>query len=53
VKSGKKKLGRTVHPVPREIDESVAALKLRAMGVAIDRLTKEQQEYLAAWHIGT
>jgi adenosylhomocysteinase len=53
VKTGKKKLGKVVHPVPREIDESVAALKLKAMGVSIDKLTKEQQEYLAAWHIGT
>jgi adenosylhomocysteinase len=53
VKMGRKKLGRTVHAVPRDIDESVAALKLKAMGVAIDRLTKEQQKYLAAWNVGT
>lgn len=37
------------HPVPREIDERVAALKLRADGVAIDRLSPEQERYLESW----
>jgi adenosylhomocysteinase len=49
----KKRLSRDVHPVPAEIDNTVAALKLKAMGVAIDRLTKEQKKYLAAWDVGT
>ena len=36
-----------------EFDKEVARLKLRAMGVAIDSLTAEQQEYLASWEEGT
>jgi adenosylhomocysteinase len=49
----KKRLSRDVHPVPAEIDSAVADLKLKAMGVGIDRLTKEQEKYLAAWDMGT
>jgi len=49
----KKRLSKDVHPVPAEIDGAVAALKLKAMGVGIDRLTKEQEKYLAAWDMGT
>jgi adenosylhomocysteinase len=46
-------LANTVHSVPREIDEQIARLKLRAMGVRIDRLSPEQKKYLAAWEEGT
>jgi len=53
VATRKKRLSRDVHPVPAEIDSAVAALKLKAMGVGIDRLTKEQRKYLAAWDMGT
>jgi adenosylhomocysteinase len=53
VATRKKRLSRSVHPVPEEIDNAVAALKLKAMGVGIDRLTKEQEKYLAAWDMGT
>jgi adenosylhomocysteinase len=42
-----------VYPVPGEIDGEVARLKLEAMGVGIDRLTKEQEEYLGSWSMGT
>jgi adenosylhomocysteinase len=42
-----------VHPVPREIDAEVARLKLRAMGIEIDRLTPEQEQYLRSWESGT
>lgn len=38
-----------VIPVPAEIDESVAWLKLRALGREINRLTKEQEAYLNNW----
>ncbi|MEM4161227.1 MAG: adenosylhomocysteinase [Thermoplasmata archaeon] len=48
-----KKLQPQVYPVPKEIDEKVAFLKLRAMGVEIDSLSKEQQRYLASWEEGT
>jgi adenosylhomocysteinase len=46
-------LERKVYPVPREIDEEIARLKLGTMGVAIDRLTEEQERYLASWDEGT
>jgi len=35
-----------VYQVPREIDEAVAALKLKAMKLGIDKLTPEQKSYL-------
>jgi adenosylhomocysteinase len=42
-----------VYPVPTEIDEEVAKLKLQAMGVEIDALTAEQRDYLSSWQQGT
>jgi adenosylhomocysteinase len=42
-----------VYTVPKEIDETVAELKLKAMGISIDKLTPEQQKYLSTWEIGT
>jgi adenosylhomocysteinase len=42
-----------VYPVPAEIDAEVARLKLHAMGVEIDALTAEQEEYLRSWEQGT
>ncbi len=42
-----------VYVVPREIDEEVARLKLRAMGTEIDELSDEQKKYLASWESGT
>ena len=36
-----------IHPVPEEIDRQVARLKLDALGLKIDRLTPEQEAYLA------
>jgi adenosylhomocysteinase len=38
-----------VHPVPDAIEHEVAALKLAALGVAIDELSPGQREYLARW----
>jgi adenosylhomocysteinase len=48
-----KKLGNKVYPVPEEIDREIARLKLAAMGVRIDKLTAEQEKYLASWEEGT
>jgi adenosylhomocysteinase len=48
-----KKLQRKVYPVPAEIDREIARLKLEGMGLRIDRLTKEQEKYLASWEMGT
>jgi adenosylhomocysteinase len=42
-----------VYPVPAEIDEGIAALKLATMGIEIDVLTPEQEKYLASWNEGT
>ncbi len=42
-----------VYTVPAEIDASVAKLKLESMGISIDTLTKEQEEYLSSWTVGT
>jgi len=47
------KLENKVYPVPREIDERVARLKLKALGVEIDELTPEQIKYLQSWEFGT
>jgi adenosylhomocysteinase len=49
----KGKLAVKVHTVPEEIDKEVARLKLKAMGVTIDKLTAEQKKYLASWQEGT
>ncbi|HUZ03824.1 MAG TPA: adenosylhomocysteinase [Acidobacteriaceae bacterium] len=46
-------LEKKVYSVPQELDRRVAKLKLEAMGVKIDRLTPEQEEYLASWSEGT
>jgi adenosylhomocysteinase len=46
-------LERKVYPVPTEIDEEIARLKLATMGVEIDELTEEQAKYLASWDEGT
>ncbi len=48
-----KKLQNKVYPVPRDIDENIAALKLKAMGVKIDILSAEQKKYLTSWQEGT
>jgi len=42
-----------VHSVPAEIDEWVARLKLRSMGIRIEKLTVEQKKYLSSWEMGT
>ena len=46
-------LSKQVYSVPRHIDEKIAYLKLKSMGVSIDKLTKQQKEYLKSWELGT
>jgi adenosylhomocysteinase len=46
-------LQRVVYAVPEELDKRVARMKLESMGIKIDRLTPEQEEYLASWSEGT
>ncbi|MGD0995833.1 MAG: adenosylhomocysteinase [Candidatus Bathyarchaeia archaeon] len=47
------KLTPKVFTVPKEIDEKVAELKLKTMGINIDELTAEQKKYLSTWEMGT
>ena len=49
----KNRLKPKVYPVPEEIDKQVARLKLNSMGINIDSLTPEQEEYLTSWEQGT
>ncbi len=53
IKNKGDKLPIDVHPVPREIDDKIAILKLQTMGIKIDKLTPEQKKYLSAWETGT
>jgi len=46
-------LEKRVYPIPTDIDQEIARLKLKAMGVDIDVLTPEQEKYLASWEEGT
>ncbi len=46
-------LEKRVYPVPRSIDQEIARLKLKSMGVDIDTLTEEQERYLSSWEMGT
>jgi len=46
-------LQKKVYPVPAKIDREVARLKLRSLGVRINRLTSEQRKYLSGWQEGT
>lgn len=46
-------MGNRVYPVPDEIDDEVARIKLKQWGVRIDRLSKEQYAYIHSWQEGT
>jgi adenosylhomocysteinase len=46
-------LNKEVYPVPRDIDQEIARLKLAAMGVLIDHLTSDQERYMTSWQEGT
>ncbi len=47
------KLQTKVYTVPKDLDEKVAELKLKSMGISIDELTAEQKKYLSTWEMGT
>ena len=49
----KASLAKGLHTLPEEVDYEIAALKLKAMGVKIDSLTKEMVEYMNSWRTGT
>jgi adenosylhomocysteinase len=48
-----KRLRNKVYSIPERIDRNIAKLKLKSMGVKIDKLTKEQKKYLSSWEMGT
>ena len=48
-----RKLENRVHDVPPDIDRRVAELKLKSLGVGLERLTGEQVKYLRSWQLGT
>jgi adenosylhomocysteinase len=48
-----KSLEKKVYAVPEDLDKRVARLKLDSLGIKIDKLTPEQEEYLASWSEGT
>ena len=48
-----KAMDKKVYAVPDDLDKRVARLKLESMGIKIDRLTAEQEEYLSSWAEGT
>jgi len=49
----KGKLENKVYVLPKDLDQKVARLKLKAMGISIDNLTSEQKLYLSSWNEGT
>jgi hypothetical protein len=49
----KGKLDPGVHLLPPEVDQEIASLKLRSLGMSIDTLTAEQLEYMTSWETGT
>ena len=46
-------LTNKVYPVPKDLDDRIALIKLKSMGIAIDRLTERQEKYLSSWQEGT
>jgi len=48
-----KRLKVNVYDVPEEIDKKIAELKLKSLNIKIDKLTREQKEYLNSWKTGT
>jgi adenosylhomocysteinase len=48
-----KNLEKKVYSVPKDLDQKVARLKLEAMAIKLDRLTPDQEEYMASWSEGT
>jgi len=46
-------LQNEVHCLPLELDREIASLKLKSMGIKVDKLTPEQRRYLSSWRMGT
>ncbi|MEA1981248.1 MAG: adenosylhomocysteinase [candidate division Zixibacteria bacterium] len=48
-----KKFENKVYVLPDKVDTDIAKIKLKSMGVSIDKLTAEQKIYLSSWQMGT
>ena len=48
-----RKMENRVYAVPEDIDRGIAGMKLKLMGMEIDKLTEEQKKYLSSWQMGT
>ncbi|MGN0302061.1 MAG: adenosylhomocysteinase [Anaerotardibacter sp.] len=48
-----KEMAPDCYDVPEDIDNAIAQLKLKTLGVEIDVLTPEQVAYLNSWKLGT
>ncbi|PNR94367.1 S-adenosyl-L-homocysteine hydrolase [Petrotoga sp. HWH.PT.55.6.1] len=49
IKENHQNMKVNLSPVPYEIDEKIAQIKLKTLGIEIDTLTEEQQDYLNSW----
>jgi adenosylhomocysteinase len=47
------KLSPGLYRIPKDVDDMIASLKLKTLGVGIDALTGEQKKYLESWDEGT
>ncbi len=48
-----RELEKRVYPVPKDIDQEIARLKLASLGIEVDKLTPAQKKYLSSWQEGT
>jgi adenosylhomocysteinase len=53
IAKGKGKLKNEIYNLPREVEQEIAQLKLSSMGTEIDKLTRQQKEYMSGWEAGT
>ena len=47
----KGQLENKLYTLPESVDKDIAKLKLESMGISIDKLTPEQEEYLNSWNL--
>jgi len=48
-----KTLEKKVYKLPEELDMQIAMLKLKSLGITIDKLTPKQEKYISSWQFGT
>ncbi|MCM8786756.1 MAG: adenosylhomocysteinase [Candidatus Omnitrophica bacterium] len=53
LKNNYQKLKKQVYLVPHDIDNTIAILKLKTIGIKLENLTVEQKKYLSSWQLGT